>query len=86
MVNVSQDRVAPGQLGGLAAAARRTKPLLDLRYRATVPPGIGPVGFGLSVTVPAGAAGVYMARVTLRDRETGWEETAQRALYVEPSP
>jgi hypothetical protein len=85
IVNLSQGRVALGQLGGLAAAARRTKPLLDLRYGATVPPGIGPVGFGLSVTVPAGAGGVYMARVTVRDRETGWEETAQRALYVEPS-
>jgi hypothetical protein len=84
VVNVSQGRVALGQLSRLETAARRTKPLLDLRYRATVPPGAGPLGFGLSVMVPPEARGVYVARVTVRDRRTGWEETTQRGFYVEP--
>jgi hypothetical protein len=84
IVNVSQDRVALRQLAGLEAAVERTKPLLDLRYAATVPEGAEPVGLGLSVMVPAGAHGVYVARVTVRDRKTGWQETARRAVYVEP--
>jgi len=84
LVKVTQNRVPLLELGGLAATARSTKPLMDLRYQATVPPGTGPVGFGLSVTVPPGADGVYVARVTVRDRETRWEGTAERALFIEP--
>jgi hypothetical protein len=83
IVNVSQDRVGLEQLGRLESAARHTKPLMDLRYRATVPPGTEPLGFGLSVTVPEGARGVYVARLTVRDGQKKWEETARRALYVE---
>jgi hypothetical protein len=84
VVNVGRDRVGLGQLGALEAAAERAKPLLDLRYRAPVPGGSGPVGMGLSVTLPADARGVYVARLTVRDRRTGREETARRALFVEP--
>jgi hypothetical protein len=84
LVNVSRHRVALGELARLEAAVRRTKPLMDLQYAATTPEGTGPIGFGLSVTVPAEARGVYVARVTVRDRRTGWRETIRRALYVGP--
>jgi hypothetical protein len=84
LVNVSQDRVQLGQLAGLEATVERTKPLLNLRYAPTIPQGTGPIGIGLSVTVPPEARGVYVARVTVQDRKTGWQETARRALYVEP--
>jgi hypothetical protein len=83
VVNVTRSRVGLGQLGGLEGAAARTKPLLDIRYGAPVPDGAGPVGMGLSVTLPEDAYGLYVARVTLRDQVTGREETAQRALFVE---
>jgi hypothetical protein len=85
ILNVAQDRVGLRQLTQLESEARRRKPLLDLKYAAPAPGGSGPVGIGLSVTVPPEARGVYLARVTVRDRKTGWQETAQRALYVEPA-
>jgi hypothetical protein len=84
VVNVSAARVRAGQLGSLEQAAERTKPVFDVRYQAPVPGGSGPVGMALSVTLPPEARGVYLARLTVRDRRTGREETAQRALYVEP--
>jgi hypothetical protein len=59
---VSPDRVALGELGHLETAAHRAKPLMDLRYQASVSPGTGPLGFGLSMAVPAEAGGVYVAR------------------------
>jgi hypothetical protein len=83
MVRLSQDRVGLQDLQRLESVLERTKPLLSLGYRATVPPGTEPLGFGLSVTIPEEASGLYVARVTVRDPQTGWEETARRALYVE---
>jgi hypothetical protein len=85
VVNVSSGRVGTRQLGRLEQAARQTKPLLDIRYRAPVPAGSGPVGMALSVTLPEESRGVYLARLTVRDRRTGRAATAQRALYVEPA-
>lgn len=84
VLNVAQDRVGLRQLTQLELEARRRKPLLDLRYATAVPAGSGPVGIGLSVTVPPEARGVYLARVTVRDRKTGRQDTAERALFVEP--
>lgn len=84
VLNIAQDRVGLRQLTQLELEARRRKPLLDLTYATAVPAGSGPIGIGLSVTVPPEARGVYLARVTVRDRKTGWQETAERALFVEP--
>ncbi len=82
VVNVRDERVVVRDLGDVAAQARRRPGTLDLNYDLTVPPGDGPLGFGLAVGVPGGTRGVHVARVTVTDTRTKKTVTAERAFFV----
>jgi hypothetical protein len=82
VVNVHDQRVPVRDLGQLAAAARRTRGTLDLRYDLSIPPGDGPLGFGLAVGLPEGTHGVHVARARLTDLKTKKTLTVERAFFV----
>ena len=82
VVNVHDQRVPVWALGQLAAVARRRPGTLDLRYDLSVPPGDGPLGFGLAVGLPEGTRGVHVARVRITDIKTKKTVTVERAFFV----
>jgi hypothetical protein len=82
VVNVRQERVLVREIRQAAADARRRPGTLDIRYELTVPPGTGPLGFGLAVGIPEGTRGLHVARARVTDARTKREVVVERAFFV----
>ena len=82
VLDVRQERVAVQRLGALARDAARARSAMDVSYDVTAPQGEGPLGFGLSVLLPADAVGVHIARVTVNDLARGTTHSAERAFFA----
>jgi hypothetical protein len=85
VVDVLKRPVAVGLLGRVARTARDRRPALDTEYDVTVPAGSGPLGMSISLGLPADAEGVYVARISVTDRQTKRTLTAERAFRVAPA-
>jgi hypothetical protein len=82
VVDTRRRRVAISDPAAVAEENRQTRGALALTYAQSVPSGAGPLGSGIEVALPAGARGLHVARVTVRDVRTGRAATAERAFYV----
>ena len=75
--------VAMWEIPRLAEQARKRAATLDVKYELAVPPGNGPLGFGLAVGIPEGTKGIHVARLQVMDIKTRHAANAERAFFVQ---
>lgn len=85
VVDTRHHRVLVRWLDAVAQAGKRDHAAIDVAYRATVPPGSGPLGMRMAIGLSPDASGVYVARVSVTDRKTGRHGEAERWFFVVPS-